>query len=301
MIPANETFDGTFPFEPHFTTAPGFRMHYVDEGAGPPIVCLHGEPTWSYLYRKFIPPLARNFRVIAPDHMGFGKSETPPDREYTLRTHVENLSALIAELGLTEITLVLQDWGGPIGAAYTLRNPGRVRRLILMNTILGYSAAVTDVARDPARKPPRLTSSNWFRWVKKSVDDGTFHGHMSQLATHIGDVMGRLGIRNEEATTETWLRTYAAHFQTPADCRARSNFPWISFTTAWSPTCLKGFPWCPSCGASRPCSPKAWPTRPSRRRLPSPISKRSFPMGRSFNSTASDISARKTAPKHSWP
>src|ERR1700733_4085794 len=165
MIPANETFDGPFPFEPHFTTAPGFRMHYVDEGAGPPILCLHGEPTWSYLYRKFIPPLAKDYRVIAPDHMGFGKSETPPTRKYTLRTHVENLAALIDELALEDITLVLQDWGGPIGAAYTLRNPARVRRLILMNTILGYSAALSDVPRNPARKPAGLTSSNWFRWV----------------------------------------------------------------------------------------------------------------------------------------
>jgi cis-3-alkyl-4-acyloxetan-2-one decarboxylase len=245
MIPANETFDGTFPFEPHFTTAPGFRMHYVDEGAGPVIVCLHGEPTWGYLYRKFISPLARNFRVIAPDHMGFGKSETPGDREYTLRTHVENLSALIAELNLTDITLVLQDWGGPIGAAYTLRHPGRVRRLILMNTVLGYSAAVTDVARDPTRKPPRLTSSSWFRWVKQAVDDGTFHQHMSQLGTHIGDVMGRLGIRNEDSKTDTWLRAYAAHFRTPADCKGAIEFPLDIIHDRMVPYVLEGFPMVP--------------------------------------------------------
>src|SRR5919108_3740989 len=81
MIPADETFDGTFPFKPHFTNAPGFRMHYVDEGEGDPIVCLHGEPTWAYLYRNFIPPLSKRHRVIVPDHMGFGRSETPVDRE----------------------------------------------------------------------------------------------------------------------------------------------------------------------------------------------------------------------------
>lgn len=242
MIPANETFDGTFPFEPHFTTAPGFRMHYVDEGTGPPIVCLHGEPTWSYLYRKFIPSLARDFRVIAPDHMGFGKSETPPDREYTLRTHVENLAALIDELDLTDITFVLQDWGGPIGAAYTLRHPERVRRLVLMNTILGYSAAVTDIPRDPAHKPPRLTSSNWFRWVKKSVDEGTFHEQMSHLGSHIGELMGRLGMRNADATTETWLRAYAAHFQTPADCKGAIEFPLDIITDRMVPYVLEGFP-----------------------------------------------------------
>ena len=83
MIPAHETFENTWPFAPHFCQAAGFRQHYADEGAGRPIVLLHGQPTWGYIYRKFIPPLAATHRVIVPDHMGFGKSETPPDREYT--------------------------------------------------------------------------------------------------------------------------------------------------------------------------------------------------------------------------
>lgn len=92
MIDARETFGGTWPFLPHFFEGNGFRMHYLDEGSGDPIVCLHGEPTWGYLYRRFIPPLAASHRVIVPDHMGFGKSETPPNREYSLRTHVENFT-----------------------------------------------------------------------------------------------------------------------------------------------------------------------------------------------------------------
>jgi cis-3-alkyl-4-acyloxetan-2-one decarboxylase len=246
MIPAHETFDGTFPFKPHFSNAPGFRMHYVDEGAGAPLVCLHGEPTWSYLYRKFIPPLSKDFRVIAPDHMGLGKSETPPDREYTLRTHVENLAALVAELDLRDITFVLQDWGGPIGAAYTLRHSERVRRLILMNTILGYSAAVTHLPRDAAHKPPRLTSSNWFRWVKQSVDDGTFHDRMSQLGSHIGELMGRLGMRNADAKAETWRRAYAAHFQTPADCKGAIDFPLDIIYDRMVPYVREGFPMVPA-------------------------------------------------------
>src|SRR5947207_11112462 len=122
MIPASESFDGTFPFAAHYTTAPGFRMHYVDEGAGPVIICLHGQPTWGYLYRKFIPPLSKDYRVIVPDHMGFGKSETPPDLDYTLKTHVENLAALVTGLDLRDMTIVAQDWGGPIAGAFTLRH-----------------------------------------------------------------------------------------------------------------------------------------------------------------------------------
>jgi haloalkane dehalogenase len=97
VIDADEAFDGTWPFAPRFTTRPGFRMHYVDEGSGEPVVCLHGEPTWGYLYRRFIPPLSAQHRVVVPDHMGFGKTETPPDCSYTLRTHVENLTALLVD------------------------------------------------------------------------------------------------------------------------------------------------------------------------------------------------------------
>jgi len=115
MIQANETFDGTWPYAPRFCPAGGFQQHYVDEGSGRPVVMLHGQPTWGYIYRHFIAPLARTHRVIVPDHMGFGKSETPQDREYTLATHVANLTVLIDTLDLREITFVMQDWGGPIG------------------------------------------------------------------------------------------------------------------------------------------------------------------------------------------
>ena len=90
MIEKNETFGGTWPYKPNFCESAGFKQHYVDEGPrdGEVIVCLHGEPTWGYLYRNFIPHLSRHYRVIVPDHMGFGKSETPQDKVYTLKTHV---------------------------------------------------------------------------------------------------------------------------------------------------------------------------------------------------------------------
>src|SRR3954447_11795058 len=104
MIPADETFDNTWPFAPHFTETAGFRQHYVDEGSGRPVLLLHGQPTWGYIWRRFIRPLAANHRVVVPDHMGFGKSETPPNRAYTLRTHLENLTALIEALDLRDIT-----------------------------------------------------------------------------------------------------------------------------------------------------------------------------------------------------
>ena len=124
MIRADETFNGSWPFAPHFFAGNDFKMHYVDEGHGTPLICLHGEPTWGYLYRNFIPPLSRDHRVIVPDHMGFGKSETPQDRKYTLQTHTENLAALIDDLDLHDITLVIQDWGGANRSCVCLAQSG---------------------------------------------------------------------------------------------------------------------------------------------------------------------------------
>jgi cis-3-alkyl-4-acyloxetan-2-one decarboxylase len=132
---------------------------------------------------------------------------------------------LIRELDLREITFVAQDWGGPIAAAFTVRNPERVRRLCLMNTVLGYAAAVPKAQRGDASKLPALTSSAWFRWVQQSIEDGTFEETMSHLGSTIGQVMGRLGIKNPETRTETWGRAYAAHFSTPADCKGAIEFP----------------------------------------------------------------------------
>jgi haloalkane dehalogenase len=228
MIPANETFDGTFPFKPHFTRASGFEMHYVDEGEGDPIVFLHGEPTWAYLYRNFVPALSKRHRVVAPDHMGFGKSETPADREYTLATHVENLEALLLQLDLRDITLVLQDWGGPIGGGFALRHPDRVKRLCLMNTVV------------PLRLPieqdlfPKNADSEWFQWVRKTHADGSYAEVLGNLSATVLSVMKLLGFENSAVVDATWLRAYGAHFQTKADCRGAIDFPLDFVTGKWA-------------------------------------------------------------------
>ncbi len=131
----DETFEGTYPFAPHYYVNGDFEMHFVDEGQGEPIVMLHGDPTWGYLYRNFIPPLARQYRCIVPDHMGMGKSAVPQDRSlYRLEQHVDNLEALLLSLDVRDLTLVLHDWGGPVGLGFATRHPERIKRLILMNT-----------------------------------------------------------------------------------------------------------------------------------------------------------------------
>ena len=131
-----------FSFAPNYHTWRDLRMHYVDEGPvdGPVMLLLHGMPTWSYLYRDIIPLLVdAGFRCIAPDHMGFGRSDKPTDPNwYSIARHQEILSSLILALDLQRVTLVCQDWGGPIGLAQTVMMPERFERLVIMNTWLHH-------------------------------------------------------------------------------------------------------------------------------------------------------------------
>lgn len=123
-----------YPFAPRsFETADG-RMHYVDEGEGAPILLVHGTPTWSFLYRSLIRDLFRDHRVIAPDHLGFGLSGKPREAPYRPADHARRLEALVEHLALTDVTLAVHDFGGPIGLSWALRHPDRVRSLILFNT-----------------------------------------------------------------------------------------------------------------------------------------------------------------------
>ncbi|MFO1082149.1 MAG: alpha/beta fold hydrolase [Reyranellaceae bacterium] len=230
MIAADETFGGTWPFAPHFFDGNGFRMHYVDEGRGEPIVCLHGEPTWGYLYRRFIPPLAAGHRVVVPDHMGFGKSATPRDRAYTLKTHVENLAGLLADLDLRDVTFVAQDWGGPIAAAYTLRHPERVRRLFLLNTLCGYGRARSE------------TLTPWFAFVKKHHDAGTLHEVLGHLDVNVLSIMKLIGFENSAAVDDHWLAAYGAPFATRDDCIGAIEFPLDALLGRILPYVREGFP-----------------------------------------------------------
>lgn len=133
----DERFDNLpgFPFEPHYVEVNGLRMHYLDEGQGEVVLCLHGQPSWSYLYRKMIPSLAARYRVIAPDFVGFGRSDkyTEPD-DYTYAMHFDTLVGFIEALDLTGITVVVQDWGGLLGLPVAARHSERFAGLVIMNT-----------------------------------------------------------------------------------------------------------------------------------------------------------------------
>lgn len=128
----------SYPYTPNYLEVSGGRMHYVDEGQGEPILLLHGCPTWSYMYRAAIRQLSdRGFRCIAPDHIGFGLSDKPQNWTYNPAAQAKNLERLIDHLGLSNITLVGHDLGGPIGLGYAVDHPQNVRRIVLMNTWMG--------------------------------------------------------------------------------------------------------------------------------------------------------------------
>ena len=115
----------------------GIKMHYLDEGSGKPVVMVHGNPTWSFYYRKLAAALKHGSRVIVPDHVGCGLSDKPGDDkyDYTLKNRADDLETLLESLGVKEkITLVLHDWGGMIGMTYAVRHPERIEKIVLMNT-----------------------------------------------------------------------------------------------------------------------------------------------------------------------
>lgn len=129
-----------YPFEPHYALIEGLRMHYVDEGPsnGPVVLMLHGQPSWSYLYRKMIPPLAAaGYRAIAVDHIGMGRSDKPVELGFhTFEKHVRRLKAFIATAGLKDITLFCQDWGGLMGLRVVGDQPELFARVVAANTTL---------------------------------------------------------------------------------------------------------------------------------------------------------------------
>ena len=121
-------------------------MHYVDEGGGDPVLLLHGEPTWSFLWRRIIPPLvATGRRAVAPDLIGFGRSDKPTDVGwYSYDRHVESVVRLVEELDLTGLTLVVHDWGGPIGLRVAVEHEARVERLVILDTGVGAGSAPSE-------------------------------------------------------------------------------------------------------------------------------------------------------------
>ncbi len=135
---AHNTVDwrSEYPFSSHyFTVEQGLKLHYLDEGEGVPVLMLHGNPTWSFFFRRLIPPFTQlGRRVIAPDHIGCGLSDKPRDYPYQLLNHIDNLEHLLDYLQIDECDLIVHDWGGAIGCGWAVRHPSRVRKLAVLNS-----------------------------------------------------------------------------------------------------------------------------------------------------------------------
>jgi haloalkane dehalogenase len=168
----DERFEGLpgYDFAPRYVEQDGLRMHYVEEGSGPPVLLLHGEPTWAFLYRKIVPAIAGVARVVAPDYFGFGRSDKPTRVEdYSYDFHYGAVERLADELDLREATVVVQDWGGPIGLRLAVEHPERVARLVLLNTGIGAG---------------RAPSPEWlrFREFMRRVGDEIVAGQLVRLS-----------------------------------------------------------------------------------------------------------------------
>ena len=201
-------FDGVWDVEPHYLELDGMRMHYIDEGSGETFLLLHGEPTWSYLYRKVIPELPG--RCVAPDYFGFGRSDKPTDIGwYSYDKHTESLIAFVERLDLRNVTVVVQDWGGPLGFRLCVEQPERVARLVVLNTGIG------------ARAP----NEEWLR----------FQAFMRRVGTDI--VPGNLvRLSLVQPVDEAVIAAYDAPFPVPESRAGVVAFPELVATSADHPS-----------------------------------------------------------------
>lgn len=157
-----------YPFEHRWIALPRGRMHFVDEGSGPPVLLVHGTPTWSFEWRHVLRALSGRYRVVAPDHLGFGLSERPAGLAYSPEEHAENLAAFVERLGLEDYTLVVHDFGGPIALPLALDERRRVRRLVVLDSWMW------SFADDPRMvKRARVAGSGFgrflYRWANLSL------------------------------------------------------------------------------------------------------------------------------------
>jgi pimeloyl-ACP methyl ester carboxylesterase len=151
-----------YPFASHWLDLEGLRYHYLDEGGGEPVVAVHGNPTWSFYYRDLVRELRDGYRVVVPDHIGCGMSDKPGDDayEYTLSRRIDDFSMLVDHLELDAVNLVVHDWGGMIGLAWAVRNPERVRRLVILNTAAFHL--------------PQDKTLPWQLWLVRNTPVGAF-------------------------------------------------------------------------------------------------------------------------------
>ncbi|MBI3607241.1 MAG: haloalkane dehalogenase [Nitrospirae bacterium] len=211
MIERPRPPSAAFPFESRFVTVNGYRIHYVEEGRGDPVVFIHGNPTSSYLWRNILPTVARetNRRAIAFDLLGFGRSDKP-DVRYSLQVHEEIVEGFIAQLGLRDVVLVLHDWGGALGGSYAVRHPNNIRGIALMEALL-------------------IPIMVWSDFGEYQLGFRLFRSPLGYLMISVMNMfVNRLlpgAVINPDHMTEEVMRNYRAPFPTVGSRHAIRAFP----------------------------------------------------------------------------
>lgn len=210
-VQGHETFSNTWPYRARYSSASGFAMHYVDEGKGKTLLFLHGEPTWGYLFRHQVARLRNHYRIVVPDHMGFGKSETPDHRTYFLQDHINNLESFVLDLNLRDITLIMHDFGGPTGMGLAIRHPDRISQIISVNgpTPLGQNDLMERLTANVAVSP-------WFQWILKAEEQGILEKILEESHYNILSTLKLNGFVNNTIINDPWLEAYRAPFPKPA-------------------------------------------------------------------------------------
>ena len=194
QVPPTFAYGALYPFQSRFVTVGrgtgggsgarlchsgrdlGHRMHYVDEGSGPVVVCLHGNPTWGFLFRNLITELRGDFRVIVPDHVGCGLSDQPTDVFFRAADRIDHIQELLEQLGIDRFSLVMHDWGGPIGTGLAVRRPADIQRLVYFNTTLAETALLPGMIRRAAAPViGRLLTQHTMQFVKLLTSFGVVH------------------------------------------------------------------------------------------------------------------------------
>jgi haloalkane dehalogenase len=191
-----------YPFESRWLDVDGARMHYVDEGAGDAVLMVHGTPTWSFLYRHLVKGLADRWRCVVPDHLGFGLSDKPVGVSYRLPEQARRLRALIDALGLKDLTLVVHDFGGPIGLAHAIERPESVCRLVLFNTWMWS-----------------LAGDRRLRWTSRLLGSPLGRALYERLGLSTR-VLWRSAVRDRSRYTPAVHRHYTAPLDAPRDRHA---------------------------------------------------------------------------------
>lgn len=196
-----------YPFESHYVKLPTGKMHYVDEGKGDPIVMVHGNPGWSFEFRNVIKEMSKTHRCIAPDHIGFGLSDKPFEWDYLPKNHAKNFEIFMDSLNLENITLIVNDWGGPIGLSYALKYPEKIKKLVILNTWMW------SVENDP-----------YYQKFSK-IMGGSFGKFMIKNFNIFGKMVVKKAVGDKKKLKKKIHKHYYKHLERKKDRRGCYTFP----------------------------------------------------------------------------